>query len=151
MIKKSLLLLLAGLLLSPVWAVIDSYPFSDPGQEQRFYRLTQQLRCPKCQNQAIAESNAPIARDLRGEVYRLLQEGADDQQILDFMLERYGYFVLYSPPLQASTLVLWLGPLVLLLLGLLVLVQVVRRHRGGTDPLSEGADDTEEAGGRKAP
>ncbi|WP_263080310.1 cytochrome c-type biogenesis protein CcmH [Endozoicomonas sp. Mp262] len=128
MINKWLLGLLVTVMLSPAFAVIDTYQFQDSIQEQRFFTLTNELRCPKCQNQSIADSNAPIAQDLRGEVYRLLQEGADDQQVVDFMLSRYGDFVLYRPPLKLETLALWFGPLGLLLLGIITLIMIVRKH-----------------------
>lgn len=118
-----------SLLMTNALAAIDSYEFDSPEQEQRFYELTNELRCPKCQNQSIADSNAPIAHDLRREVHRLLVEGVENEGVIDFMLSRYGEFVLYTPRFEAKTLVLWLGPLFLLLIGLVVLVVVVRNHR----------------------
>ena len=128
-IKKCVLTLLTMLVLSPAFAVIDTYQFSDAEQEQRFFTLTNELRCPKCQNQTIGDSNAPIAKDLRREVHRMLQEGADDQKIVDFMLDRYGDFVLYRPRLDSKTAVLWFGPLVLLFIGFVSVLVIVRKHR----------------------
>jgi cytochrome c-type biogenesis protein CcmH len=84
--------------------------------------LTQTLRCPKCQNQDIADSNAPIAADLRREVYQLIVQGKTDQQITDFMVARYGDFVRYKPALNKRTWILWYGPLALLILGLSVVL-----------------------------
>lgn len=91
--------------------------------------LTEELRCPKCQNQNIADSNAPIANDLRREIHRMLDEGQSDEQIVDFLVTRYGDFVMYRPPLTAKTLLLWFGPAALLLLALLVVLNIVRRRR----------------------
>lgn len=118
--------------------VIDSYEFASPDQEAQFFRLNGELRCPQCQNQSIGDSNAPIAQDLRREVHRMIvQEQADDATIVQFMLDRYGDFVLYKPRMNTTTAVLWLGPLVLLLFGLLVLWRLVRSHRSQTSGLDE--------------
>ncbi len=125
----SLVALLFALLTTSAFAVIDSYTFDTQDQETRFFKLTNGLRCPKCQNQSIADSNAPIARDLRREVHRMLLAGYNDQQVIDFMLARYGDFVLYKPRLDKKTVVLWFGPAVLLFLGLLVLGMIIRGHR----------------------
>ncbi|WP_296253612.1 cytochrome c-type biogenesis protein [Pseudomonas sp. UBA4194] len=112
-----------------VHAAIDTYQFADDAQRQRFRELTQELRCPKCQNQDIADSNAPIAADLRREIFRMLGEGKDNAQIIDFMVDRYGEFVRYKPALTARTWLLWFGPAGLLLGGLVVIGVMVRRRR----------------------
>ena len=136
------LLLLGGLLgAGQASAAIDVYTFDSDAQEQTFRELTKELRCPKCQNQDIADSNAPIATDLRREIYRMLGEGKDNQQILDFMVARYGDFVLYKPALTRKTAVLWFGPLALLVGGLVVIGVIVGRRRRteqteGSDTLS---------------
>jgi cytochrome c-type biogenesis protein CcmH len=91
--------------------------------------LTQELRCPKCQNQDIADSNAPIAADLRREIFRMLGEGKDNQQIVDFMVDRYGEFVRYKPALTARTWLLWFGPGALLVVGVGVILLIVRRRK----------------------
>ena len=121
-------------------AAIDTYVFASDAERARFRELTQELRCPKCQNQDIADSNAPIAADLRKEIFRLLEEGKDDQQIIDFMVDRYGDFVRYKPALNAKTALLWFGPAGLLLTGLVVMAVIVRRRRAaptdGSDALS---------------
>jgi cytochrome c-type biogenesis protein CcmH len=96
-------------------AAIDTYEFAKEGDRERFRELTKELRCPKCQNQDIADSNAPIAADLRKEIFRMLGEGKDNQQIIDFMVDRYGDFVRYKPALNAKTALLWFGPAGLLL------------------------------------
>ncbi len=119
-------------------AAIDTYEFANEAERARFRELTQELRCPKCQNQDIADSNAPIAADLRKEIFRMLGEGKSNEQIVDFMVDRYGEFVRYKPAVTARTLVLWYSPAALLCIGLLVMaVLVVRRRRTVT-----GADTT---------
>ena len=124
-------------------AVIDNYQFESKDQQTRFLQLTNELRCPQCQNQSIADSNAPISEDLRREVYRLINEGEDDKGIIDFMLARYGEFVLYKPQLKAETLLLWFGPLLLLLLALIVLAVLLKRHR--SVPGDSDLNDVEQA------
>jgi cytochrome c-type biogenesis protein CcmH len=111
-------------------AAIDSYSFHDDAERARYVELSQELRCPKCQNQDIADSNAPIAADLRKEIYRMLGEGKSNQQIIDFMVDRYGDFVRYKPALTARTWLLWFGPFALLLGGVLVIGVTVSRRRG---------------------
>ena len=122
-------LLLGALLSLNALAAIDTYDFNDEAERQRFRVLTEELRCPKCQNQNIADSNAPIANDLRREIHRMLDEGQSDEQIVDYLVARYGDFVMYRPPLTAKTLLLWFGPAALLLLALLVVLSIVRRRR----------------------
>jgi cytochrome c-type biogenesis protein CcmH len=101
---------------------------ADPALEQRVMTLAAELRCLVCQNQTIADSNAPLAEDLRNQVREKMRQGASDSQIIDFMVARYGDFVLYRPPVKATTLLLWFGPLLLLLAGLLVLLRRLRRR-----------------------
>ncbi len=136
---KVLLGPLLGLFLSaPVAAVIETYEFSNPELEQRYQDLSFELRCPKCQNQNIADSNAPIAQDLRRLLYQQLEAGASDEEILEYMVARYGEFVRYRPSFSSSTAVLWLAPLILLLLALGVALFAVRSRRpAATEPLSE--------------
>lgn len=140
--KRWLAAVVFGLTLTGVaHAAIDTYEFANDAERDRFRELTKELRCPKCQNQDIADSNAPIATDLRREIYRMLGEGKDNQQILDFMVARYGDFVLYKPALTRKTAVLWFGPLALLVGGLVVIGVIVGRRRRteqteGSDTLS---------------
>ena len=140
--KRWLAAVTLGLALSGVaHGAIDTYEFANDAERARFRELTQELRCPKCQNQDIADSNAPIATDLRREIFRMLGEGKDNQQILDFMVSRYGDFVLYKPALTSKTVVLWFGPLALLVGGLVVIGVIVGRRRRteqaeGSDTLS---------------
>lgn len=106
---------------------VDTYEFRDEVTKIRFQALSKELRCPKCQNQNLADSNSPIAADLRKELYELLQQGKADSEIVDFMVNRYGEFVLYRPRVSAVTYVLWFGPIVLILLGIIVVTVIVRR------------------------
>ncbi|HIZ49617.1 MAG TPA: cytochrome c-type biogenesis protein CcmH [Candidatus Pseudomonas excrementavium] len=121
---------LLALSLAPLTlAAIDTYEFETEAQRQQFYQVSSELRCPKCQNQNIADSDAPIAMDLRREVYRMVTEGKSDQQILDFMVSRYGDFVRYKPALTPATMVLWFAPAVLLLGGFIFLLVLLRRRQ----------------------
>lgn len=132
--KKALLTLVCGLwLAAPALAAIDTYEFDTQAERDRYRKLTEELRCPKCQNQNIADSDAPISLDLREETYRLMtEEGLSDDQIVEFLVERYGDFVRYKPPVDKRTLVLWYGPFTLLGLGMLMLTLIiVRRRKGG--------------------
>ena len=104
--------------------------FETPQQEARFIKLTQELRCLVCQNQNLADSDAQLAHDLRAEVHEMLLAGKSDDEIKTFMVERYGDFVLYRPPVQENTYLLWLAPLALLLIGALILrVNIKKRTR----------------------
>jgi cytochrome c-type biogenesis protein CcmH len=101
----------------------------DPVLEQRAMKLAAELRCLVCQNQSLAESHADLAIDLKNQVRSQLREGKSDAEIRAFMVERYGDFVLYSPPLKATTVLLWVGPFLLLVAGLTALALYVRRRR----------------------
>ena len=115
--KKSILIACLLSVSLCLHAAIETYQFDSPEQEARFRQLGYELRCPKCQNQAIGDSDAEISGDLRAEVYRMLKDGATDDEIKEFMVARYGRYVLYNPPLDKHTLILWFGPAVLLILG----------------------------------
>jgi len=118
---------LALCLLSQVaFAETEVYDFKDPVLEQRYQTLTEQLRCLVCQNQNIADSHAELAQDLRRKVYELLNKGDSDTQIVQYMTDRYGDFVLYRPPLKLKTLLLWLGPILTLLIGALGFWRVMK-------------------------
>lgn len=104
----------------PAWSSVDVYAFETDEQARRYQSMIGELRCPKCQNQSLSDSDAPIAQDLRKELHRLLLEGESDKEILAFMVQRYGNFVLYRPPLDKYTFLLWGAPAILLFLGLLV-------------------------------
>jgi len=117
-------------------AAIDTRQFNSVAQEQQYRELTEQLRCPKCQNNSIADSNAIIAADMRTKVYQLMQQGQSKGQIIDYMVARYGNFVTYEPPLNPLTLLLWLGPLLVVLVGGLVVILPTVRRGGRAEPLS---------------
>lgn len=114
-----LLMLCAG----PIQALVETYDFSNPELEVRYQDLTEELRCPKCQNQNIADSNAPIAQDLRRLLHQQLEDGNSNAEILDHMVARYGEFVRYRPSFGGVSIILWLAPALLLLaaFGLLLL------------------------------
>ena len=116
-------------LLASAQAAIDTFEFANDAERQRYRNLIEELRCPKCQNQNIADSNAPIATDLRREIYRMLDDGRSDKEIVDFLVMRYGDFVMYKPPLDSRTWLLWYGPFGLLGLGAIVLCVLVLRRR----------------------
>jgi len=143
-------------------AAIDTYEFADEQTRERFHHLNEELRCPKCQNQALGDSNSAIATDLRREVYRLLKEGKTDRQIKDFLVARYGEYILYRPELSSHTLMLWLAPLLMLLIGLVVVLVLVKRRRSvvqsttldvaeqeNLKTLLEGSDTSSEAESNK--
>jgi cytochrome c-type biogenesis protein CcmH len=120
---------------------------SDPALDKRVAALTQDLRCLVCQNQTIADSQAPLAIDLKNQVIEKIKQGSSDQEIVDYMVARYGDFVLYRPPLKATTLALWFGPAALLILALFVLFRnLARRRKEPSDvPLSEAERERAEA------
>ena len=110
-----------------------------PAQEVRYHGLINELRCLVCQNQTIAESNAPLAVDLRQQVVKQIAEGRDDDAIRGYLTERYGDFVLYRPPFKASTVLLWIGPFLLLLGGLFAALRYVRRPPAPVAPVADPA------------
>jgi len=148
------LLLAAGLALAAMVPAAIAQPAGDPAplqyrdaaEEARFHALTAELRCVQCQNQSLADSNAQIAHDLRREVLELMHEGRSDAQIKQFLVERYGEFVLYRPQVESRTWLLWFGPLVLLLGGGLVLARIVRQRNAALPPANDGrpAEDRQE-------
>jgi len=135
------LLAIAGLLLAgqPVLAIDADDPLSDPARQATYERLTEEVRCLVCQNQTIGDSTAPLAADLRREIRQLLEEGKSEEEIKVFLLDRYGDFVLYRPRFKASTAMLWLAPVLLLLAGALALWRVIRRR--ATLPVPPDEDD----------
>jgi len=125
-----------------LWLVLCLAPLApraaeDPALDKRVAGLAHELRCLVCQNQTLADSNAPLAVDLRNQIREQLKGGASEREVIDFMVARYGDFVLYRPPFKASTLALWLGPFVLFALGALLLVRRLVRRRAPEPQLSE--------------
>lgn len=116
---------------------VDTYEFKSMDNQQRAVALAHELRCPQCQNQDLVDSNSPVARDLRLEVYKMVDAGQSDDEIIQFMTSRYGDFVLYKPKLESKTYVLWLGPFILLLIGLMIGFVFVRKQRITTEKVTE--------------
>jgi len=132
--------LLLSAFLASLPAVVAAQPAGaaeDPALEQRVQGLAHELRCLVCQNQSLAESNAPLALDLRNQIREQLAKGASEREVVDFMVARYGDFVLYRPPLKASTVALWVGPFVLLVAGALLLWRRLARRRVPEPHLSD--------------
>ena len=115
--------------------------FADRAEEARFRALVAELRCVMCQNQSLADSNAMVAQDLRREVLALMRQGKSDAQIEDYLVARYGEFVLYKPRVEERTWLLWFGPAALLLVGGLVVAFVVRRHAGARAVVEDDAQE----------
>ena len=134
-------ILLCALVL-PAQAAIEAYQFSDEATEAEYKELIKELRCLVCQNQNLADSDADLAKDLRQQTYDMIQEGASDDEIVDYMVARYGDFVLYRPQFKSSTYLLWLGPFLLLVV---VLVIVVRRLRAAAKPVEVDAAALDDA------
>ena len=111
----------------PSFAVIETYEFGDDGAKARYQQMIDDLRCPKCQNQNLSGSNSPIAKDLRREVHRLITEGQSNENIKAFMVKRYGNYVLYEPPVDKNTYMIWGLPFILLVLAFLVAIMVKKR------------------------
>ena len=129
------------LLLSGTAQAIDPLSFQDSQQEVRFQNLTRELRCLVCQNENLADSNADLAKDLRKEIYTLMQNGKSDDEIKSYLTARYSDFVLYDPPLKLGTLLLWFGPAVVFLLGAVVIYTYLRRRRRADSPVITDQED----------
>ena len=127
-------LLLAAFLAAPAPAKEAAPAADDPVLEKRVMTLAEELRCLVCQNQTLAESNAPLAEDLRNQLREKMREGKSDREVVDFLVERYGDFVLYRPPLKGTTILLWFGPLLLLAAGFAVLLRRLLRRRATGGP-----------------
>ena len=136
---KRLKIFLAAVTLTLATPVLTGDPmvFNDAEQEARFQQLTVELRCLVCQNQTLADSDAPLAQDLRQEIFDMMQSGRSDDEIKQFLIDRYGDFVLYMPPLKSNTLLLWLMPAILLFGGALVVMSIVRKRMPASDEQEE--------------
>jgi len=128
--KRTLVMfaLMLALLVSASAFAIDPLPFKDAAQRERFQHLTSQLRCMVCQNESLDASNADLAKDLRHQIFDMMQAGKSDAQIKQYLVARYSDFVLYDPPLKANTVLLWFGPAALVLAGGIVVVVLLRRR-----------------------
>lgn len=127
---RAAILMLYGILLVPAitFGIDTGKAFDDPVLQARYEDIIEEVRCLKCQNQSIKDSNAFLADDLRREIRRMLEEGRTDQEIYDFLVERYGDFALYRPRFEGKTLILWIAPALLLLGGALMIANIVRRR-----------------------
>lgn len=143
---KVFIFMLTIALSAVVFAQVNPVPepmvFDSPEQEERFNQLTLELRCTVCQNQNLADSDATLAHDLRRKVHEMLMAGKTDEEIKQYMVERYGDFVLYRPPVQKNTYLLWIAPLILLLIGALVLRASIKKRTALFDP-NETGDQTD--------
>ncbi|MFZ9311577.1 MAG: cytochrome c-type biogenesis protein [Arenimonas sp.] len=137
----AMLMLLGGILLSGAAAALDPIDYQSPAEEQRFKALAAELRCVMCQNQSIADSNAPIAHDLRMEVLRLMREGRNDEEIKQYLVERYTDFVLYEPPMRGGNWLLWVGPFALLLVGGIAVAAVIRNKQKQADTGTDAGEE----------
>ena len=136
-----LLVLLAALACATAaWPKEAAPAAADPALEARVMALSSELRCLVCQNQTIADSNAGLASDLREEIREMMRQGKSDRKIIAFMVDRYGDFVLYRPPLKATTVLLWFGPLLLVLIGIVALFRRLARRRRAQEPLLAAVD-----------
>ena len=126
-----MLLLFLLMLLTPISAFtqVDAFQFSSEEQQQRFRQLSDELRCPMCQNTNLTGSTGGVAEDLRREIHRMIIEGLTDEEIEQFMFERYGDFIFYRPRLRADTVLLWFGPLIFLFIGGFVTYGIFRRAK----------------------
>ena len=123
---------------------VDTHQLSDPKQQETYDTLTKELRCLVCQNQTIADSNAELAADLRRQVYEMLQQGKPKEEIVQFMTDRYGDFVLYKPPFKGKTSVLWIAPVVFLSMGLITVFFFIRSKKAAANLHSQaGALETD--------
>jgi cytochrome c-type biogenesis protein CcmH len=125
---RSLIIVTMCLVTSVATALDTRVPLKDPGQQALYERLTKEVRCLVCQNQTIADSTAPLAADLRREIYRMVAAGQSEKQIKAFLTDRYGDFVLYKPRFGGPATLLWLAPVLLLIFGAFVLWRVLRRR-----------------------
>ncbi len=138
--KRIVVTIFAAMLTVPALAIDQGETFEDPELQARYERLISEVRCLQCQNQSIKDSNVTLATDLRRQIARMIEDGSTDAEIADFLVTRYGDFVLYRPRMSGKTMMVWIAPFALALIGLVGLVRVVR-HRASLpfeDELEEG-------------
>jgi len=129
-----LVLVIALIAPTTAWGfTLEEYTFEDPARKEAFRELIGQTRCLVCQNESLAGSQAGLAQDLRDEIYRLMQEGRSREEVVDFLVARYGDFVLYEPPLKLATLPIWIAPLVLAILGVVILRRALLNRQRDTE------------------
>lgn len=140
-ISKLILLIAVAFSLSVAAAPIETFKFDSPETEKVFHKLSEELRCLVCQNQNIAESNADLAKDLRLEIYTMLSDGKSEDEIVDFMVQRYGDYVLYRPPFKPMTWLLWFGPAIVFAFGLVYVVRFMKSQSSKTQVESLSDED----------
>ena len=113
----------------PVHAKVETYTFDTEAQEVRYKTLIAELRCLVCQNQNLADSNAELAQDMRRKTYEMVTQGKSEKEIVDFMVARYGDFVMYRPPLKSTTMFLWFGPFIVLVIGAIIVMTYIRKQK----------------------
>jgi len=139
LILSSVLLIVMGVSAAP----IETFKFDSPETEKVFHKLSEELRCLVCQNQNIAESNAELAKDLRLEIYTMLSDGKTEDEIVDFMVQRYGDYVLYRPPFKPMTWLLWFGPVIIFILGLIFAVRFMKAQAANSEPVKLSEEELE--------
>lgn len=130
-ISRLVLLAAFSISMTALAAPIETFQFDSPDTEKVFHKLSEEIRCLVCQNQNIAESNADLAKDLRLEIYTMLSKGKTEDEIVDFMVERYGDYVLYRPPFKPMTWLLWFGPIIVFAFGLVFVVRFMKSQNMG--------------------
>ena len=144
LVRISVLLVLILSSASVAGQARDVYQFDSREKEQRFQALNAELRCPKCQNQNIADSNAPISKDMREEVHRMMSDGASDEEITNALVSRFGEFVRYKPEVDSRTIKLWATPALVVFIGVVIVALTVRRS-GRADTSGDALTDEERA------
>jgi len=142
-VKRALAILLFACAMAASMAAfaIDPLPFKNAAQRERFQNLTRQLRCMVCQNESLDASNADLARQLRHQIFDMMQQGRSDVEIKQYLVARYSDFVLYDPPVKSDTLLLWFGPLALLIAGGVVVTVLLRRRAQPANAVPEDQGD----------
>lgn len=141
---KTLFVIAAMFFYVGAWAApMDTFEFESEAQEKTFQKLSNELRCLVCQNQSIADSNADLAKDLRTEIHSMLQAGKNEEQIKKFMVDRYGDYVLYDPPFNPMTWLLWFGPAVIFLIALFYVRRFILQQNASTDSGELSAEEVE--------
>tara|TARA_B100000929_G_scaffold288772_1_gene277949 strand:- start:726 stop:1139 length:414 start_codon:yes stop_codon:yes gene_type:complete len=131
-IAPKILLIVYFLLSNFVYANDEPVVFQNRDLEERYYLLIEEVRCLVCQNQSLADSNAPLAQDLRNEIFKMIQINKSNTEIMEFLVKRYGDFVLYRPPLKKNTWLLWFGPFLFLIVAFFVTVLIIKKQSGET-------------------
>ncbi len=142
-ISKLILLIALACSFNAVAAPVEIFQFDSPENEKIFHKLSEELRCLVCQNQSVAESNADLAKDLRLEIYTMLTDGKTEEEIVSFMVDRYGDYVLYRPPFEPMTWLLWFGPIIIFFFGMVFVVRYMKAQNISKQVESLSEEDIE--------